>query len=80
MVAGEAGADYVLFGSLATEPAAEIAALVRWWGELFVLPCAAAGRFSPASASAMAAGGADFLATQEANIELARALVTIGST
>lgn len=80
MVAGEAGADYVLFGSLATEPATEIAELVAWWGELFVLPCAAAGRYSLASARSMAASGADFLATQDANIELAQALVTIGST
>lgn len=80
MVAGEAGADYVLFGSLATEPAPEVAELVAWWGELFVLPCAAAGRYSIASARAMAAHGADFLASQDANIELAQALVTSGRT
>ena len=80
MVAGEAGADYVLFGSLAVEPAGEVEDLVAWWGELFVLPCAAAGRYSLETARAMAARGADFLATQDANIELAQALVTIGST
>ena len=80
MVAGEAGADYVLFGSLAVEPGAEVEDLVAWWGELFVLPCAAAGRYSVAMARAMAARGADFLATQDANIELAQALVTIGNT
>jgi thiamine-phosphate pyrophosphorylase len=80
MVAGEAGADYVLFGSLAATPGSEVEDLVGWWSELFVLPCAAAGRYSVGTARAMAARGADFLATEDANVELARALVTIGTT
>ena len=63
-----------------SSPAAEVEDLVAWWGELFVLPCAAAGRYSVETARAMAARGADFLATQDANIELAQALVTIGTT
>jgi thiamine-phosphate pyrophosphorylase len=80
MVAGEAGADYVLFGALDVDPSPEVEGLVGWWSELFVLPCAAAGRYSPDTARAMAACGADFLATHDATIELARALVTIGTT
>ena len=62
------------------EPGAEVEDLVAWWSELFVLPCAAAGRYTVESARAMAARGADFLATQDANVELAQALVTIGNT
>jgi thiamine-phosphate pyrophosphorylase len=79
MLAGEAGADYVLFGSPDAEPTAKVAELVGWWSELFVLPCAAAGIFSAESARSMAAAGADFIATHQANVELAQALVTIGS-
>lgn len=37
MVAGEEGADYVLFGAA---PEDELLELCRWWSELFVLPCA----------------------------------------
>lgn len=80
MVAGEAGADYVLFGSLATEPTAEVEELVGWWSKLFVLPCAAAGRYSAEMGRSMADSGADFLALEDANIELAQALVTNGNT
>ena len=81
MVAGEAGADYVLFGSLAARTGDQVVELVAWWSELFVLPCAAAGpALARDGARALAARGADFLATQDANVELAQALVTIGST
>ena len=55
MVAGEAGADYVLFGSLDLVPPGAVTDLVLWWRELFVLPCAAAGRLSPETARALAA-------------------------
>ena len=80
MVAGEAGADYVLFGSLDLAPPGAVSDLVRWWRELFVLPCAAAGRYSPDSARAMATAGADFIATSEADAMLAQALLTDGSS
>jgi len=80
MVAGEAGADYVLFGSLNLAPPGAVADLVMWWRELFVLPCAAAGRYSPESARAMATAGADFIATSEADAALAQAILTDGSS
>lgn len=80
MVAGEAGADYVLFGSLDLAPPGAVADLVTWWRELFVLPCAAAGRFSPESARRMAAAGAEFIATLEADAALAEALLIDGSS
>jgi thiamine-phosphate pyrophosphorylase len=80
MVAGEAGADYVLFGSLTLAPPGAVSDLVRWWRELFVLPCAAAGRFSPDTARAMATAGADFIATSEADAALAQAILTDGSS
>jgi thiamine-phosphate pyrophosphorylase len=80
MVAGEAGADYVLFGSLDLAPPGAVMDLVVWWRELFVLPCAAAGSYSPETARAMAEAGADFLATSEADAALATAIRTDGST
>ena len=79
MVAGEAGADYVLFGSLDLAPPGAVTDLVVWWRELFVLPCAAAGRFSPETAAALADAGADFLATSEADASLVQAIRIHGS-
>ena len=79
MVAGEAGADYVLFGSLDLAPPGAVTDLVVWWRELFVLPCAAAGRFSPEAAAALADAGADFLATSEADASLVQAIRIHGS-
>jgi thiamine-phosphate pyrophosphorylase len=80
MVAGEAGADYVLFGTLDDKPDEHVAELVAWWSELFVLPCAAAGRVSPATVQALVVRGADFIATDQANVELAQALVLPGTS
>lgn len=64
MVAGEAGADYVMFGTAddVPVPGSELGELVAWWSELFVLPCAAAGRFTPELAAVFARTGADLLA------------------
>lgn len=58
MEAGEAGADWLLLrsGGVATE----LAELVGWWSELFVLPCAAACA-EPAAAGPLLAAGLDFL-------------------
>lgn len=64
MVAGEAGADYVLFGRLGVrlDPVAErIEALVAWWAELFYVPCAVALGATPGTAGRFVEAGADFL-------------------
>jgi thiamine-phosphate pyrophosphorylase len=64
MVAGEDGADYVLFGTPGAPPAGGIAALaehVAWWSEVAVLPSVAAGRFTVDEALALVGAGADFL-------------------
>jgi thiamine-phosphate pyrophosphorylase len=64
MAAGEAGADYVLFGepdARGQRPSTEaIAERLQWWAELFEPPCvgfAASGK----EAHAFAAAGADFV-------------------
>ena len=66
MVAGEAGADYVMFGALADRPAAdgELAEALAWWSELFVLPCVAAGRLDASLAAMLVEAGADLLAVR----------------
>lgn len=64
MVAGEAGADYVLFGerdARGMRPSAEaVAERLQWWAEVFEPPCVgyAATRDE---AGAFAAAGADFV-------------------
>ena len=64
MIAGEAGADYVLFGepdARGERPSAEaVAERLNWWAELFEPPCVgyAANRDE---AHAFAAAGADFV-------------------
>jgi thiamine-phosphate pyrophosphorylase len=64
MTAGEAGADYVLFGepdTLGERPSADaIVERLQWWAELFEPPCVGfAG--SSEEAYAFAAAGADFV-------------------
>lgn len=64
MVAGEDGADYVLFGTPGKTPAdgiENLAAHVTWWTEIAVLPCVVAGRFTLDDVRRLAAAGADFL-------------------
>ena len=69
--AGEAGADYVAFGSFypsgtkASEhrPEAEI---LTWWSTFMVLPCVAIGGITPENARPLVAAGADFLAVSAA--------------
>jgi thiamine-phosphate pyrophosphorylase len=67
MEAAEAGADYVAFGAFfptkTKEPktAADIE-LLRWWGEIMVVPCVAIGGITVANAPALIEAGADFLA------------------
>lgn len=64
MVAGEAGADYVLFGepdARGERPSAEaIAERLNWWAELFEPPCIGYAA-SRDEAHAFAAAGADFV-------------------
>jgi thiamine-phosphate pyrophosphorylase len=68
MLAGEAGADYVMFGEPdpgGTRPSFE--ALVErtgWWAEVFEVPCVAFAT-APHEAAALAAAGADFVAVSD---------------
>jgi thiamine-phosphate pyrophosphorylase len=64
MAAGEAGADYVLFGepdARGQRPSIEaIAERLQWWAELFEPPCVGFAA-SPEEAGEFAAAGADFV-------------------
>lgn len=67
MEAGEAGADYVAFGAFfatrTKEPKTQAnIELLRWWGEMMVVPCVAIGGITVANAPALVEAGADFLA------------------
>jgi thiamine-phosphate pyrophosphorylase len=67
MEAGEAGADYVAFGAFfptqTKEPKTQAdIGLLRWWGEVMVVPCVAIGGITVANAPALIAAGTDFLA------------------
>lgn len=69
MAAGEAGADYVMFGEPRrdgwTPPLAETVERVAWWAEIFETPCVAyAARLD--DVAALAAAGADFVALADA--------------
>jgi thiamine-phosphate pyrophosphorylase len=69
MTAGEAGADYVMFGEPHSgAPTMELPSLserVGWWAEIFETPCVA---YAPtiAAAGALADAGADFVALGDA--------------
>ncbi|MET0546232.1 MAG: thiamine phosphate synthase [Caulobacterales bacterium] len=67
MVAGEAGADYVAFGAFfptATKAPKATANpdILRWWQEIFEIPCVAIGGITIQNAPALIQAGADFLA------------------
>jgi thiamine-phosphate pyrophosphorylase len=69
MAAGEAGADYVMFGEPRRDgfvpPLAETVERVAWWAEIFQTPCVGyAAQLD--DVSALAAAGADFVALGEA--------------
>ena len=71
MEAGEAGADYVAFGSFypsGTKPSEHRPdpEILAWWSTLFVLPCVAIGGITPANAAPLVAAGADFLTVSAA--------------
>lgn len=69
MVAGEAGADYLLFGDADGEgrrPTIEaIAERIQWWAEVFQPPCVGAAATCD-EARAFAAAGADFILLSDA--------------
>ena len=67
MTAGEQGADYVAFGAFfpsstkAVTTPADIE-IVRWWSELFEIPCVAIGGITVDNCRPLIEAGADFLA------------------
>ena len=71
MEAGEAGADYVAFGSFfpsetkASEHRPE-PELLEWWSGLFEIPCVAIGGITPGNCAPLVKAGADFLAVSGA--------------
>ena len=71
MEAGEAGADYVAFGSFYPTTTKEVRhhpdpAILSWWSTMFELPCVAIGGITPDNARPLIEAGADFLAVSGA--------------
>lgn len=71
MEAGEAGADYVAFGSFYPTTTKEVRhqadpALLGWWSTLFEIPCVAIGGITVETAGDLARAGADFVAVSGA--------------
>ena len=67
MEAGEAGADYVAFGSFYPTTTKEVRhhpdpSILGWWTTLFEIPCVAIGGITPANAAPLIEAGADFIA------------------
>jgi thiamine-phosphate pyrophosphorylase len=71
MEAGEAGADYVAFGSFfpsstkASEHRPE-PGILTWWQSLMEIPCVAIGGITPENCAPLVEAGADFLAVSAA--------------
>lgn len=71
MEAGEAGADYVAFGSFfpsetkASEHRPDLE-LLSWWQTLFEIPCVAIGGITPENCGPLVTAGADFIAVSHA--------------
>ena len=71
MEAGEAGADYVAFGSFFPTTTKEVShhpepSILSWWVTLFELPCVAIGGITPQNGRLLVEAGADFLAVSNA--------------
>jgi thiamine-phosphate pyrophosphorylase len=71
MEAGEAGADYVAFGSFFPSPTKVSEhrpepELLTWWQSLMEIPCVAIGGITPENCSPLVEAGADFLAVSGA--------------
>jgi thiamine-phosphate pyrophosphorylase len=66
MTAGEAGADYVMFGGpCGPEPHEAIVERVAWWAEIFNVPCVGYAR-ELASIGDLVRAGSDFIALGDA--------------
>ncbi|MFG1428770.1 thiamine phosphate synthase [Roseixanthobacter glucoisosaccharinicivorans] len=63
MEAGEAGADYVLFGGWEADapPFEDVLDMIAWWAEVFEVPCVGVAT-SAEEAEQLARAGADFVA------------------
>lgn len=71
MEAGEAGADYVAFGSFfpSTTKASDHRPepeILTWWQQIFEIPCVAIGGITPDNCAQLIKAGADFLAVSAA--------------
>jgi len=71
MEAGEAGADYVAFGSFYPTVTKQVRhhpepSILSWWSTVFEIPCVAIGGITPANAAPLVAAGADFIAVSNA--------------
>ncbi len=71
MEAGEAGADYVAFGSFYPTGTKEVqyfadTEMLGWWSGLFELPCVAIGGINVSNARPLVEAGADFIAVSAA--------------
>ena len=71
MEAGDAGADYVAFGSFYPTTTKQVKhrpepVILSWWSTLFELPCVAIGGITPENAPPLVAAGADFIAASGA--------------
>jgi thiamine-phosphate pyrophosphorylase len=71
MEAGEAGADYVAFGSFYPTTTKQVKhhpdpSILSWWATMFELPSVAIGGITPANAQPLIEAGADFLAVSGA--------------
>ena len=62
MLLAERGVDYVAFEAPARNSKPELASLIAWWSEIFVVPCVAFGVESPEEAKQLAGLGTDFVA------------------
>jgi thiamine-phosphate pyrophosphorylase len=67
MTAGEASADYVAFGAFfptTTKEVGELAdqSILKWWNELFEVPCVAIGGITVDNAPELITKGSDFIA------------------
>jgi thiamine-phosphate pyrophosphorylase len=67
MEAGDAGADYVAFGSFFPTTTKDVRhhpepSILSWWATLFELPSVAIGGITPHNGRALVEAGADFLA------------------
>jgi thiamine-phosphate pyrophosphorylase len=69
MTAGEAGADYLMFGGpTSPEPQAAVVERVAWWAEIFNVPCVGYAD-TLAGVADLVRAGADFIALSDAGFD-----------